>query len=93
MFAADRVTLSWSAPADAGSSASLLRYDTVRSTSPSTFVGSTCVASNTGPTTTSTDAAVPGPGQAWFYLVRARNGCMNGAGTLGARLPEPPVCP
>jgi hypothetical protein len=74
-------TLTWSAPANLGASATPV-YDTVRSFSPSNFGGSAvCVESN-GPDTTST-LTTPAltPGQGLFFLVRAESSC--GPGPLG----------
>jgi hypothetical protein len=68
--------LSWSAPDRTGTSA--LRYDLLRSTSPSNFLAGSCVASSaTG--VVANDATVPSPLLA--YLVRARSAC---GGTLGS---------
>ena len=84
-FAADKATISWVAPSALGGQASSVRYDTLRSTSPSIFAAgppSQCFDPE-GLTTTSTDASVPPAGTAYYYLVRAKNDC--GVATLGPR--------
>ena len=74
-----QTTLGWSPPSEPGGSTGL--YDTIRSGVPSSFnAGATCVDVN-GNDTTSTDAAVPAVGAAYYYLVRAENTC--GSGSLG----------
>lgn len=79
-----KTSLTWIAPLAPGSFATLVRYDTLRSSSPSDFNGlGQCLESNDGPNTTATDSATPAPGAAFYYLVRARNACA--AGTLGQR--------
>jgi hypothetical protein len=76
---ADGVTLDWSAPADAG--ATSLSYDTLRSGMPGDFAGSAlCVESNDGADISATDGSIPAPGEIFYYLVRAVNGCPGGAG-------------
>lgn len=83
-LAADRETLSWSAPAAPGGSA--LTYDVLRSTSPADFTtAATCVQSGILALITQ-DGSSPDPGQAAFYLTRARNGCAapQNLGSLGA---------
>ncbi len=78
-------TLTWSAPAIGGNTPGFV-YDTIRSTSPSNFFGpAICIESNNGPNVTAVDAATPGAGQAYFYLIRPQNSCPppNDAGTLG----------
>jgi bacillopeptidase F len=83
-FAANKQSLSWTAPAALGSVPSAARFDTLRSSSPSDFVAlGVCVESNDGPNTTATDSTTPSPGAAFYYLVRARNACS--PGTLGTR--------
>ena len=84
LFAADKATLSWTPPASLGGSGSSVRYDTLRSISPSNFAAgppSQCFDPE-GLTTSSTDSAIPAPGTAFFYLVRAKNDCGNA--TLGS---------
>jgi hypothetical protein len=74
-------TISWTAPALPGATTDL--YDTVRATTPANFISATCVETNDGPNTSSTDATALAPGGAFFYLVRAENGCPSGQGILG----------
>jgi N-acetylneuraminic acid mutarotase len=77
----DNVTLVWSAPITPG--ANSLLYDLIRSPTASDFTGSgTCVASNT-PSLGASDAIMPPPGSALYYLVRAENACPGGMGPLG----------
>src|SRR5207249_2013777 len=82
-IAADKLTLSWDPPAVLGGVASSVRYDTLRSTSPSNFASLPWVACSDpeGLTTSSTETATPPVGTAFFYLVRAKNDC--GDGSLG----------
>jgi arylsulfatase A-like enzyme len=78
-----KTTISWSAPATAGCPSTLLKYDTIRSSLAGNFTSAVCIESNDGPGTTSSDATVPAVNKAFFYLVRARNACPGGTGTLG----------
>jgi hypothetical protein len=73
-------SLSWSAPTAPGGTSPF--YDTVRSNTASNFVtGATCVETNNGPNTVSTDTGTPAP--VFFYLIRCENACPSGQGTLG----------
>jgi N-acetylneuraminic acid mutarotase len=78
----DSSSLAWAPPSNPG--ATNLAYDAIRSTVAGDFVnGAVCVASDTigqG----ATDTAVPQPGQIFFYLVRADDGCPGGEGPLGS---------
>src|SRR5262249_8197704 len=75
-------TLTWSPPASPGGSVS--RYDTIRSLLPYDFVnGAVCVESD-GTDTTSLDGDLPPAGSAAAYLVRCKNDCPQGDGSLGA---------
>jgi hypothetical protein len=82
-FTSGKTTLGWNAPANLGTSASRIVYDTIRATLPDGFMAGTCVESNDGPDTTATDLDLPGTNQAFFYLNRARNACPAGLGSLG----------
>ena len=83
-FAGDHQTLGWAVPVSLGSVPSMARYDTLRSPNPADFLTlGTCLESNDGPNTTSTDGAAPSAGATFYYLVRARNACP--LGTLGFR--------
>jgi len=85
-FLAGKTTLTWSPPQILGGTAASLRYDSVRSSDPATFTtAAVCVESNDGPNTTLVDAATPAAGSGFYYLVRARNACPGGLGTLGHR--------
>jgi len=78
---ADGATLVWMAPAFPGTTTDF--FDLIRSGTPADFVTSAiCVASHIS-NITATDAASPAPGAAFFYLVRAQDGCPNGQGSLG----------
>jgi hypothetical protein len=82
-FPNDALTLSWTAPLQPGGTT--LVYDTVRSPSAADFVTSaTCVETDDGSDTNAVDGGTPGPGLAWFYLVRAENACPSGQGPLGS---------
>jgi hypothetical protein len=77
------IVLSWTVPS--GGEAAAMMYDVLRSGVASDFVvGAVCVESSDGPNTTVTDDVVPGPGSVFFYLIRGRDACPNGIGTLGA---------
>jgi hypothetical protein len=62
--------MSWQPPAEPG--ATSLRYDVLRSESAADFSTAACVATDRSGTTAD-DASLPST--AFFYLVRARNGC------------------
>ena len=77
-----RTTMLWTAPVDRG--ALTVRYDVIRSTSPSSFVtGATCVGTNLTATQVS-DATLPAAGAVLFYLVRTENSCLVGGSNAGA---------
>lgn len=72
-------TFHWTAPSSPGGTAIL--YDLIRATSPSGFNSGSCLDSSDATTSPAiTDAAVPAPGTAFFYLVRSKTAC---GGTLG----------
>jgi photosystem II stability/assembly factor-like uncharacterized protein len=73
---ADATTLSWGAPADLGGTPASLRFDTLRSTSASSFASAACLDPSDA------DTEVPPSGAAFFYLVRPVNACA--AGSLGS---------
>jgi hypothetical protein len=76
----DRQSLSWLAPALPGGTMPL--YDTIRADTPTTFESAGfCVASD-APATSASDLTDPGASTAFFYLIRAENGC--GVGTVGS---------
>ncbi len=78
-FAADRVTLTWTAPSSGTSRP--LQFDTLRSERPADFLAfGVCIESNDASDTTSTDLQRPFPGQVLFYLARAENAC---GGSIG----------
>jgi len=82
-FSSGKTTLSWNVPANLGTLASAIRYDTIRATSPGGFQFGFCVESDDGPNTTATDFDLPGTGSVFFYLNRAQNTCPQGVGSLG----------
>ncbi len=82
LLASDRRTLNWSTPAAPGGVS--LRYDTIRSSSSTDFVGTaSCVESDDGVDRAADDPGIPAPGTVFYYLVRAENSCPNGIGPLG----------
>jgi hypothetical protein len=84
-------TFTWSAPTTPG--CQVPQYDLIRSVSPNGFPAGTCVASGlTGLSTT--DAAAPGPGSVFFYLVRAKDPCGGNLGTDSTGHPRTGIaCP
>jgi len=90
LLAANAPTLFWSAPASLGGASVL--YDTIRSQVAGDFDASgVCVESNDGLDMQATDALLPAPGRAFFYLVRAENSCPSGQGPLGFRSNGQPI--
>lgn len=76
-----KTSLVWISPADRGCFEGLF-YDTLRTTTPASFATATCIeAQDTD--TQADDDETPGPGQVFFYLIRADNDCP-GLGSLGA---------
>jgi len=73
--------LTWIVPGETGGDAP--RYDTLRSSIVSDFTVATCVESDDASDTAAIETTDPGPGVAWFYLIRAENDCPAGQGTLG----------
>jgi len=79
----DRSGIGWSAPSAPG--AFSVGYDLLRTGLKTDFLSSAaCVSSGTA-VTSAIDGDLPAPGQAFYYLVRARNGCpgTTGLGVLG----------
>jgi hypothetical protein len=79
--------LTWQPPATSGTSAALA-YDVIGSGNPADFVGGAAVCSliNTG--TQAVASPTPALGAAFYYLVRAQNGCGGGiAGTSSSGVP------
>jgi photosystem II stability/assembly factor-like uncharacterized protein len=77
---ADPTTLTWTTPDELGGTQNSARFDTLRSSSPSSF-SSAPQAQCLDPgdvNDSTTDAETPPPGVAFFYLVRATNACANG---------------
>jgi len=83
-------TITWTAPTILGGALSTIRYDTVRSTSRSDFTSGVAVCIDTnGADTSSPDALTPAGGQAFYYLIRAKNSCGPGsAGTTSSGAPR-----
>lgn len=85
-FLANKIGLTWSPPQAPGGAPASVRYDSLRASSPANFTTATvCLEANDGPNTTSVDAATPAAASAYYYLVRARNACPGGVGSLGRR--------
>ncbi|MCP3981708.1 MAG: hypothetical protein GY716_20600 [bacterium] len=82
---ASSATLSWDAPQAPGGNAT--RYDLLRASSPQGFALGTCVGSDLAPTSAD-DSDTPPPGETWFYLVRAGNGCGATLGVDSSRVPR-----
>ena len=77
---AAETTLAWEAPVPPGSQ--VVQYDTMRSQDPGNFQAAFCVDKNRT-NLVSMDADDPLPGEVFYYLVRAENGCPVGLGHLG----------
>ncbi|MDH3627269.1 MAG: hypothetical protein OES25_06380, partial [Acidobacteriota bacterium] len=88
MTTAPADNLDWQAPIAPG--AILVSYDVLRADGAQAFAAATCLASDiAGPTATET--LVPVVGQAYYYLIRSRNGCGD---SLGSQRAQPGVtCP
>jgi len=82
-FRRDRVTLVWQEPEDPGCLSGGILYDTLRADHPWDFPAGFCVESDDSGDQQAVDPIPPAAGQAWYYLVRAENGC--GEGSLGRR--------
>ena len=69
-------SLTWIAPSDAGGSTSPA-HDVLRSSiAPDFGTGSACVESNDGVNTTAIDPQEPELSSVFYYLIRAKNGCL-----------------
>jgi hypothetical protein len=78
----DSSSVVWSEPLDPGGTMPF--HDTLRSSDPADYTaGTRCVESSGGSDLEATDLAVPAPGGVYNYLVRAKNDCPEGTGTLG----------
>lgn len=77
------LTLTWSPPADPGATAPT--YDVLRSSDPKSFTGASaiCLADPNPSDTTVSDTQNPLPNKLFAYLIRAKNGCAAGVGSLG----------
>jgi N-acetylneuraminic acid mutarotase len=75
----DETQMHWSPPASPGGLQPI--YDVLRSQAPDDFVGTAVCISTVTPT--AFDAEVPPAGAAFFFRVRARNGCGGIGGPLG----------
>jgi len=75
----DRERLTWTLPPMSGGGPPA--YDTLRSTTATSFLGALCVESDDASDRSATDLDTPAPAEVWFYLVRASNEC--GVGSLG----------
>jgi hypothetical protein len=79
--AAGLTTLSWGPPSAPGSAS--LRYDVLRCLAPSDFVTDAVCVETDGTDTTSLDPDTTPEGSIFAYLVRAKNDCPLGQGSLG----------
>ena len=77
-----KVAQTWDPPLEPGALTSALVYDTLRAVAPSDFLSATCMETSDGPNTTAADL-LPGAGQRFFYLGRAKNACPQGIGSFG----------
>ncbi len=78
---ADRRSLTWVEPSEPGSRT--VPYDLLRSPTPSEFVSAVCVEDADTADRVAYDESVPVSGQVYHYLVRGRNACPDGTGSLG----------
>ncbi len=75
-------TITWDLPVYPGGNA--LVYDVIRSGDPADFVtNADCIESGDGSDTQAVDSDPLPPGEGFYYLVRAVNGCPDGEGPLG----------
>jgi hypothetical protein len=88
--------IDWNEPGYRGGAPGSVRYDVIRSSAPDDFettalpVRATCLETN-GTDTRAVDPARPANGAAYYYIVRAENGC--GAIDPGCCPPGTPGCP
>jgi hypothetical protein len=81
-FESDKVTLLWTGPEAPEGTVIGHVYDTLRTGLPSDFDGAAiCVEADDGTDHRAEDPDTPDPGETFYYLVRAENGC--GASHLG----------
>jgi hypothetical protein len=81
---------SWLPPLDKG--AVDVSYEMIRSANPADFVtAASCVALANPSNPSGTDSTTPAAGQAFHYLVRAKNGCPSGLGPLGFSSQNQPI--
>jgi hypothetical protein len=78
----DEMSVGWTPPFVWG--ASMLTFDLIRTSVAADFLDSAVCVAVESPDTSTTDAAIPAAGEAFFYLARARNRCPGGTGILGA---------
>ncbi len=78
----DKTTLAWDPPLDPGGDPGTLRYDTLRANGPGEFGAGECLETDGDDETTADEDAPHVAGWAFYYLVRAENGCPRG-GSLG----------
>jgi hypothetical protein len=77
----ESAVLTWEPPLAPGGSP--VYYEVLRSLDASDFVSLNTECAAAGPDTSIVDAAAPGQGEVFFYLLRGTNGCPVGQGTLG----------
>ena len=76
------VLVEWDPPASGGGT--VWTYDVLTSPNPNDFVSAaSCLLCADPAAPSCTDSTIPGPGGTTSYLVRARNACPSGEGSLG----------
>lgn len=76
--------LRWDLPGAPGSTSSALRYDVLRSGVAAGFLLADCIEFGDGPDPATIDTEQPLAGRVFYYLVRGRNACPGGVGSLGS---------
>ncbi len=91
----DRRSLTWAEPSEPGSRT--VPYDLLRSSTPETFDSAVCLENADAADRVAYDETAPGSGQVFHYLVRGRNVCPDGTGSLGMNssgvVRTGPTCP
>jgi hypothetical protein len=86
----ETTTLEWDPPAELG--AVSVTYEALRSENAANFVSlTTCMVLGDPSIPEGFDSEEPPPSEAFYYLVRATNGCPNGDGSLGRNSEQVPI--